>query len=164
MALIAALLGSPALASTSLEVGVLGSTETSGAGDAIELGLRFGPALPSTSGAELGLSFFSGLPDAGSDAALGWVGVVLDLDLAHAAALGEGTSLASRVGTTLQASAAEGGGGLAGGFNAGVGIARVPARGVGVRADLGYRLIFSSGAQGIAILSVGLVWPGKEGP
>jgi hypothetical protein len=148
----------PVRAGSSLEAGWMSSTERSDAGNAVTLGARFGPMRPSTTGAELLLGTYGGFK---GNTEAGWLGLVLDLDLAHTASLAEGAAWSSRIGTTLLTAAGEGGGGLAAGFNAGVGLASVPSRGVGFRSDLGYRLLFSRGSQGLVSVSVGLVWPEK---
>jgi hypothetical protein len=124
----------------------------------VTLGARFGPTRPSTTGAELLLGTYGGFK---GNTEAGWLGLVLDLDLAHTARLAGGAAWSSRIGTTLLTAAGEGGGGLAAGFNAGVGILAVPTTGMGFRTDLGYRLLFSRGTQGLVSVSVGLVWPEK---
>jgi hypothetical protein len=150
----------PAEATTSLEAGWMSTTERGDAGSALTLGARFGPVRPATTGGELALALYAGFSNTSVE--VGSAGAVLDLDIAHAASLGEGGAWTSRVGTTLLAGAGEGGGGMAAGFNAGVGLASAPSRDVGFRADLGYRLLFSRGTQGLVSVSVGMVLPGGE--
>jgi hypothetical protein len=150
----------PGRAATSLEAGWMSTTERADAANAVTLGARFGPARPATTGGELALALYAGFTHTAAE--VGSAGAVLDLDLAHAAQLGAGGAWTSRVGTTLLAGAGEGGGGMAAGFNAGLGLANAPSRGVGMRADLGYRLLFSRGTQGFVSVSVGLVLQGGE--
>jgi len=149
-----------ARAGTSLEAGWMSSTERGDAGNAVTLGARFGPVQPAKTGGELAIGLYAGFTH--TTVEVGSVGAVLDLDLARAAALAEGAAWTSRAGTTLLGGVGEGGGGMAAGFNAGVGLASAPSSGVGLRADLGYRLLFSRGTQGLVSVSFGVVWPGHE--
>jgi hypothetical protein len=137
----------------------MGTTERSDAGNSVTLGARFGPTRSSTTGAELAFALYGGFTD--TTVEVGSAGALLDLDLAHVSSLGEETGWSARAGTTLLAGVGEGGGGMAAGFNAGVGIGSAPSHGVGLRADLGYRVVFSRGSQGFVSVSVGLVWPEK---
>src|SRR5262245_21967869 len=148
-----------ARAGSALEIGWMSTTDRSDAGNSVTLDARFGPTRPSTTGGELLLGAYGGFK---GNTEAGWLGLILDLDLAHTAGLAGGAAWSSRIGTTLLTAAGEGGGGLSAGFNAGMGILAVPTSGVGVRADLGYRLLFSRGTQGLVSVSVGVVWPGKE--
>ena len=133
----------PGRAATSLEAGWMSTTERADAANAVTprraLRSRRDPPRPAASWRSLST------PDSPTPTAeVGSAGAVLDLDLAHAAQLGAGGAWTSRVGTTLLAGAGEGGGGMAAGFNAGLGLASAPsARRGHVRADLGYRLLFS---------------------
>ena len=148
----------PARAGSSLEVGWMGTTDRRDAGNSLTLAARFGPMRPSTTGAELLLGTYGGFKG-NTDA--GWLGLILDLDLAHAAGIAGGAAWSSRIGTTLLTAAGEGGGGLGAGFNAGVGMLAVPTSGVGVRADVGYRVVYSRGSTGLLNVSLGVVWPGR---
>src|SRR5262249_52096177 len=147
-----------ARAGSSLEVGWMGTTDRADAGNSLTLAARFGPMRPSTTGAELGLGTYGGFK---GNTEAGWLGIWLDLDLAHTAGLG-GAAWSSRVGTTLLTGVAEGGGGLAAGFTAGLGLLAAPTSGVGGRADLGYRVVYSRGSTGLVTVSLGVVWPGND--
>jgi hypothetical protein len=137
----------------------MGATVGGDLGNALILDARFGPMRPSVTGPELVLGTYAGVT-ANTDA--GWVGVLLDLDVAHTAQLAGGAAWTSRIGTTLLSGVAEGGGGLAAGFNGGLGLLAVPRSGVGVRVDLSYRVVFSRGSTDLWTASLGLRWPGKD--
>lgn len=94
---------------------------------------------------------------------LGVFGSVVDLDVAAAMPLGGRVALVPRLGATVVATVGEGGGGASVGLNGGIGVVVLPARGLGLSADVSYRLMaLSPGTERLWSFSAGLVWPGAK--
>ena len=152
------LFAAPAIASTSLEGGVI--VPSSEATRQPSLGIRFGPARPGTSGAEIGLTLFDGNEVSGVEA-----GAITDLGYGRAIPLGTNASFVPRLGVTALGAVGEGGGGIAAGLVVAAGVVLLPTDRLGLRLDLGYRALasgFAYDSEQLWSVSMGIVWPGKE--